>query len=62
MVSMALIRADILEYLRKELEGEQVYKSIKSRVNSKVRAVLKLRIREGVRGWFSGGSVSVQKH
>ena len=37
-------------------------KSIKSRVNSKVRAVLKLRIREGVRGWFSGGSVSVQKH
>lgn len=47
MVSMALIRADILEHLRKELEGEQVYKSIKSRVNSKVRAVLKLRIRGG---------------
>ena len=47
MVSMALIRVDILEHLRKELEGEQVYKSIKSRVNSKVRAVLKLRIRGG---------------
>ena len=44
MVPTALIRADSLEHLRKELESEPVYKN---RMNSKVRAVLKLRIRGG---------------